>query len=595
MSLNLIQRKWMVVLASTVMAASTVAQESNIRFASARTNGTNFVMDLAGIGELSCVLESAVEIPGQWMEVTLAAPLADGLIEVPMDGAQRFFRVRCDDTYSVNGAGYVTRELTPGFQLIANPFDNGGNTLAEVLGQDWPFGTAVYQFDAGHQAFVATQIGSSDWLSDSQRLTPGTGAFIQVVTPVTLVLCGLFDDSHPVAEVQGGWSLVGSTVGTTTEIVPEEGDSLAIWTGESYVIHTFEFGEWMQPVPATELGEGFWYYRNRPGAVPPSGGCVLFTNFGPALGHDTGAPQFDPLGCRMEGTNWLAQLYAGPDESSLVPVGEPVPFLSGTEEGFFNTGSNAVRYIESVAPGGIAVVVINMWSALDGDTYEEAAANGGYHGTTAYYSVLTGGAGNPPSLPAGLTDLVSSGGMGNIWVEVSGGGSYFVGQSALLIATYDYVTSRPVAYQWERGTPDQIVEDESGNPIWIPGTWSEVEGATEPVLELSPLAFEDADHYRFVIRIDGCANAPFWNMPIELTVLPTHSFSNPSIDPATGAFSFTLAAESTLDFAIEYSADLAHWTLLKTILKPTSPVEIIEVGLPEVQQRFYRARVLWPQ
>jgi hypothetical protein len=109
------------------------------------------------------------------------------------------------------------------------------------------------------------------------------------------------------------------------------------------------------------------------------------------------------------------------------------------------------------------------------------------------------------------------------------------------------------------------------------------------------LGLEDTDHYRIVIHIDGCWNTPFWNVPIELKVLPTHSFSSPALDPVTGAFSFSLAAESTLDYAIEYSADLVHWTLLRTVLKPTSSLEIMDAGAPEAQQRYYRARVLWPQ
>ena len=78
-----------------------------------------------------------------------------------------------------------------------------------------------------------------------------------------------------------------------------------------------------------------------------------------------------------EGTNWLAQLYAGPDAGALAPVGEPVTFLTGDEAGFFNTGSNAVRYVESVTPGGLAVVQIKMWMASSGATFEEAMANGG--------------------------------------------------------------------------------------------------------------------------------------------------------------------------------------------------------------------------
>ena len=420
--LRLIHSKWRVLGAATLIAASAVAQEIDLRFASARVSGTNFVMELAGIDDLACVLEATDTFPASWSEVPLAEPLADGEIEVPADRPQRFFRIRCGDDHSVNGAGYVALEFTPGFQLIANPFDNGENTLAEVLGEAWPFGMAVYQFDAVRQAYTATQFGRSEWLSDGQQLLPGAGAFIQLLAPSALVFGGLFDDSQTVAELAGGWNLAGSIAGATSAIVPEDGDRMVILAGGVYLNYSFELGEWEPAVPSTRLGEGYWYYRNRPGAEPPAGGCVLFTNFGPSVGG-LGAPQFDPLGCRMESTNWLARLYAGPDEVSIAPVGEPVPFLSGQEEGFFNTGSNAVRYIESVAPGDIAVVQARMWSPWSGATYYEAMANGGSFSTTASFSVLTGGAGDPPSLPAGLAGLTSSGGMGPLGRQSAAAGA----------------------------------------------------------------------------------------------------------------------------------------------------------------------------
>ena len=214
---------------------------------------------------------------------------------------------------------------------------------------------------------------------------------------------------------------------------------------------------------------------------------------------------------------------------------------------------------------------------------------------TSTVSVTTGRrglGGVPPSLPAGLAGLTSSSGLGSIIPDVSGGGSYFVGSTARLTATYDYVTSRPVTYQWQRGTVEGFVQDESGNWVWV-SDWVDLDGATGPVLELSPLRFEDAVLYRVQLEIEGCGGWPP-SFPVELQVLPTHSLSDPSIDPETGAFRFVLEAESTFDFIIEHSSDFVVWNPLRTVVKPVGPVEITDTGAPGNQQRFYRARALTP-
>ena len=275
---------WLFGLMAGAVAIPGISQELNPRFVGARASGTVFVMELAGIGDASCVLEATDDLPGSWTQVALPAPLADGELEVPVDRPQRFFRIRCGVVYSTNRAGYVELELTQGLNLIANPFDNGGNTLPEVLGQDWPFGIAVYQFDPGRQAYSATQYGRSAWLSDVPRMLPGTGAFIEVITPTTLVLGGLFNDSVIAPELAVGWNLVGQTPASSSVIDGQVGDSMARLVGSVYSLHVFEFGEWAAPVLAPRLGEGFWYHRNDPGAVPPAGGCLLFSNFGPVMG-----------------------------------------------------------------------------------------------------------------------------------------------------------------------------------------------------------------------------------------------------------------------------------------------------------------------
>jgi len=108
---------------------------------------------------------------------------------------------------------------------------------------------------------------------------------------------------------------------------------------------------------------------------------------------------------KASGAAYMAQLYAGPSASALAAIGSPVPFLTGTGAGYWRSAALA---IPSVAPGGTASVQIRAWAASAGATYEAALASGSGFGTsTPILSVVTGGAGSPPSLPTDLAGLSS--------------------------------------------------------------------------------------------------------------------------------------------------------------------------------------------
>src|SRR6185503_13586679 len=100
-------------------------------------------------------------------------------------------------------------------------------------------------------------------------------------------------------------------------------------------------------------------------------------------------------------TEYLAQLYAGPDASSLQPIGAAVWFPG---PGRFSSGT---RTITSVPPGGLATVQVKAWEAAYGTTYEQALAAGGKTGASLIFTVVTGSAGSPFSPPADLTGLQS--------------------------------------------------------------------------------------------------------------------------------------------------------------------------------------------
>ena len=104
-----------------------------------------------------------------------------------------------------------------------------------------------------------------------------------------------------------------------------------------------------------------------------SGGTVYFANRVLASGID--APVFDADGkTPLAGESFLAQLYAGPSDDALAPIGAPSPFRSGEGAGYFLPENRA---IVSVPPGQTTRVQVRAWKASDGATYEAAEINCG--------------------------------------------------------------------------------------------------------------------------------------------------------------------------------------------------------------------------
>jgi hypothetical protein len=137
-------------------------------------------------------------------------------------------------------------------------------------------------------------------------------------------------------------------------------------------------------------------------------GTVNFNNSPAAVGG-TGAPIFDVDNTtRLAGTAYWAQLFAGPDAGSLAPIGAALNFRTGAGAGFFNTtGVDTSRAIGTVAPGAVATIEVRAWEAAGGTSYDAAKAGGFKTGASTAFTVTTGGAGSPPSLPANLVGLTS--------------------------------------------------------------------------------------------------------------------------------------------------------------------------------------------
>jgi hypothetical protein len=101
------------------------------------------------------------------------------------------------------------------------------------------------------------------------------------------------------------------------------------------------------------------------------------------------------------GSGFWGQLLAGPVGGALAPIGAPVEFRNDVRIGYITAGG-AVS-VGTVAPGSDASVQMVAWHKSLGNDYAAAvAANQGGVGASSIFTVTTGGAGSPPSLPANL-------------------------------------------------------------------------------------------------------------------------------------------------------------------------------------------------
>ena len=94
----------------------------------------------------------------------------------------------------------------------------------------------------------------------------------------------------------------------------------------------------------------------------------------------------------LDGSNYVAQLYAGPSLDLLRPAGQPTPFQSGVNGGFFVP---PIVALANVAAGSNAVLQVCAWDATFGTSYEQVRSTGGKFGKSAILQVVAGGGTRP--------------------------------------------------------------------------------------------------------------------------------------------------------------------------------------------------------
>lgn len=135
------------------------------------------------------------------------------------------------------------------------------------------------------------------------------------------------------------------------------------------------------------------------------GGSIDICNWN--IGPDQkGVPVVDPTtGDPLAGREWMAQPYIGGSSHDLRPVGPALPFYSDSLAGFYRKEITSTRIIPFIDPGQAATVQIRVWQTHGGPDFESALAGGANFFASNIFSVITGGAGSPPTFPASLDGL----------------------------------------------------------------------------------------------------------------------------------------------------------------------------------------------
>jgi len=164
--------------------------------------------------------------------------------------------------YSVNAVGYVNTALSPGYNLVANPLNTGGNTVAEVH-PTAPAGTQLVTFSptGGYTAIT----WDDEWLPNGNAvIAPGTGYWLRVGAAATVTYVGEVPQGTLTTPLVAGLNLVGSQVpqagGITTVLgyTPTNGDQVLTYNPASgYSTFTYD-DEWLPSEPTLAVGQGVW-------------------------------------------------------------------------------------------------------------------------------------------------------------------------------------------------------------------------------------------------------------------------------------------------------------------------------------------------
>jgi hypothetical protein len=172
--------------------------------------------------------------------------------------------------YSVNAVGYVNVTANSGFNLIANPLNTGGNTVAEVL-PTLPDGSLLYTYSAATGFSILQYDG--EWLPNGATvIAPGTGFFIRVGASTPLTFVGEVPQGTLTTPLVAGFNLVGSKVPQAGKLqadlkyTPADGDLVYTFNSTTgYTIYQYD-AEWLPTEPDLAVAQGIWIRKAAAGS-----------------------------------------------------------------------------------------------------------------------------------------------------------------------------------------------------------------------------------------------------------------------------------------------------------------------------------------
>lgn len=184
------------------------------------------------------------------------------------------------NVYSLNVVGYVNVPLANGYNLVANPLDDGkGNNSSNLVPATLPIGSQVLIYTPG-VGYVTSGKKAGGW-SPTFTINPGTGYFVRNLgTTVTNTFVGSVAGSVPGSitnTLAVGYNLVGSpypiggnitNTGSNSLNLPAGlpiGSQVLTYTpGVGYVTAGKKAGGW-SPALSISVGSGF-FVRSLAGA-----------------------------------------------------------------------------------------------------------------------------------------------------------------------------------------------------------------------------------------------------------------------------------------------------------------------------------------
>jgi hypothetical protein len=295
-------------------------------------------------------------------------------------------------------------------------------------------------------------------------------------------------------------------------------------------------------------------------------GTVHLTNL-PQFVGDSNGQFYDRRHIPLDGTNYLAQIYAGINAAKLVPVGPTVTFFSGSFAGYFGRGIGFAE-ISFVSGYGPAWIQVRAWESEGGTSFEQAARSGYWTGVSdVLFIKQTGSSGITPSAPAELIGLRYPG--SPIIVVDPQNQKRRSGESAEL----SMVASGGIAlsYQWYQGG--------SGD------TNQPVVGATNAIFQ-TPVLATNVTFWAKATTAVGSANSG----AALVTVFPASSvFLDIGIVDGTPQLAIDLPTAGPVEVQSWDGNSSMLWKVLSTVVPSTNPLVFVDSSATNGSARFYRA------